>query len=638
MSIRIRVNSIELATDAGSVKHEFRGPLTVLTGPVGVGKSTLFELLKYAVGGSARIAPVARDHISGVRVEIEIARERLLLTRRLGKEGNVVSAHDVLSDTPMGTFPVNIPKGEDSSLSISSILLRLMGLPTDVFSTSKSRSSRITFNSVWSFVYVEQREIDRSVARNTDNYAEPSRKATFELLFGLTDPAVLELKKLEREAGDVRVEAAKEERLVLEFLSGSRTKTKAEAETIVAQQEQVKRSAGQRLSTLQSAAESLRGEVGVVRDLVLQAREELGQLQQQRRDLELERTEQSRLLSRLRTRESEVERAASASDILGPIEFVVCPRCAQSIKSRPHAHGTCQLCLQTEPMPDALLARRSAHEINNVAAQVEEVETLLSSSELERAVLSERENVARDNLMKLETVLDDRTRHFVSPRLEQYADAAAELARAEALLGSMDDLLRLWDRATDLELARSQADEALVQLAGARKAAEDALRGVRRHLLNTLSNDYHEMVQRLAVPTVTDAHIDQRNYLPFANGDRFDRISTGGITTALVTAYWLTVLATALRERETNYPSLLIIDTPRKSIGSRNAQMADELYRQLDTLAAANGDRMQVIVADNDIPNDISKTWQDLRFDYDNPTVWTIAHPGPANVTTLDAD
>jgi len=141
MSIRVRINSIELATDAGPVKHDFRGHLTVLTGPVGVGKSTLFELMKYAVGGNARIAPVARDHIAWVSLEIEVASERLRLTRRLGKKGDVVSAHDVLSDTPMGSFPVNVPKGGDSSLSISSLLLRLMGLPIDVFSTSENRSS-----------------------------------------------------------------------------------------------------------------------------------------------------------------------------------------------------------------------------------------------------------------------------------------------------------------------------------------------------------------------------------------------------------------------------------------------------------------------------------------------------------------
>lgn len=66
--------------------------------------------------------------------------------------------------------------------------------------------------------------------------------------------------------------------------------------------------------------------------------------------------------------------------------------------------------------------------------------------------------------------------------------------------------------------------------------------------------------------------------------------------------------------------------------------MADELYRQLDTLASVYGDRMQVIVADNDIPKDISKRWQDLRFDYDHPTIPTVPHPGPAGVTPIDRD
>lgn len=639
MSIRIRLKSIALATDGGPVRHQFVGPLTVLTGPVGVGKSTLFELAKYAIGGKARIAPVARDHITQVQIELEIADETLRLTRALaGATASQVEIHDVRAGETLGLFQVKPDRSGDATRTVSSALLGAMGLPTDVVATSKTRTTRITFNNVWSFIYVEQREIDRSVARNNDTYSEPARKTTFELLFGLTDPNVLKLREQELKAQGALDAAQVDERAVTAFLADSRTRTQPEATAAAEAAEQSRLAAAEQLASLQQEADTVRGQVGVVRDLVLQAREQLAELQSEQRELAVANDEQSRLLKQLRDRAAEADRATQAATILGPIEFVICPRCAQSITSRSHDEGTCRLCLQPEPVQNAEDAPASTAEADRVASQIDEVQTLLEFTTSERSAVDSRLLVARENLAKLEALLDERTRNFVSPRLEQYADAAAALARSETMLASMEDVLRQWDRANDLKLARVSAENKLDEAKSALKAAQDSLESVRTQLLTALSADYQEIVTRLGVPTVKHAEIDPKSYLPFANGDRFDKISTGGITTGLVTAYWLTVLATALRERQTNYPTLLIIDTPRKSIGAQNARMADELYRQLDTLASEYGDRMQVIVADNDVPKDISKRWQDLRFDYDHPTVPTVPHPGPAGVTPIDRD
>jgi hypothetical protein len=454
----------------------------------------------------------------------------------------------------------------------------------------------------------------------------------------LTDDHVLELRKRQREIEDRRQEAVLEERTVIDFLAQTNTKTRSDAQSIIDDNLRLKRHAEARSDSLQREADVVRGDVAVVRDLVLQARDDLSKLQHEQRVAAVEQSDRRGILARLQVRESEIVRSREAENFLGPIRFIVCPRCAQSLQDRPHDEGACELCLQPDPQPDRMLLLRSAEESNRIAAQIEELETLISTSDEEAGVFDERVRLARANLAELERVLDERTSYFVAPRLEQFIDSASELARADAVISAMEDVLRQWDRAQDLHLARTLAEDELAVLSKELTGAVEALEGVREHLLNALSEDYEEMVLRLQVPTVTTAYIDHANYLPYANGDRFDKISTGGITTGLVTAYWVTVLATALRERQTRYPTLVIIDTPRKSIGQKNAHMADELYRQLDTLAEINGDRMQVIVADNDIPRDISMRWQDIHFSYEHPTVTSVSHPGPADVTPIDVD
>ncbi|QCH23335.1 AAA family ATPase [Mycobacteroides salmoniphilum] len=638
MSVQMRINSIELDTVSGLVRHSFSGPLTVLSGPVGVGKSSLFECAKYAIGGQARIAPVIRDHVNKVRLEIQVGESTFQLTRYIGNDTSTVNVVDINNGIDYGPLPLNDSKNSLPNQNLNALLMTAMGLPIDVYSTGRVKTQRITFNNVWSFIYVEQREIDRSIARSNDTWSQPARRTTFELLFGLTDSHVLHLKKAELEAEEILKSSQKEERTVLDFLQDSRTDTRLQVEEVVHAEQERKAEAQRQMEALHQEAETIRGDVGVVRDLVLQARDEVGYLQNQLREVELSYEEQTRLLRRLQTRKAEIERTDEAASILAPIEFVICPRCAQSITGREHPPGACTLCFQPEPLPDRFLTHRSMYETERLASQTQEVETLLTSAQQARVAVTSNLVKARENLANLEGLLDQRTRYFVSPRLEQYADAAAKLASSDAILESMEVILRQWDRAGDLATARTGAEHSLDELRNERKQAEQAVEETREHLLQALSSDYRQIIARTGVPTVTDAHIDRNSYLPFANDDRFDKISTGGITTALVTAYWVTVLATALRERQTNYPTLLIIDSPRKSIGVLNSHMVDELYRVLDTLAATYGRNMQVIVADNDIPSDISRRWQDLRFSYANPTVPTVAHPGPAKVRTLDED
>ena len=69
MTTRFRIDSISIGTSNGVVTYEFPSALTVLAGSVGVGKSTLFELIKYGFGGDALLADVVEKHVTSVTLE-----------------------------------------------------------------------------------------------------------------------------------------------------------------------------------------------------------------------------------------------------------------------------------------------------------------------------------------------------------------------------------------------------------------------------------------------------------------------------------------------------------------------------------------------------------------------------------------
>jgi len=62
------------------------------------------------------------------------------------------------------------------------------------------------------------------------------------------------------------------------------------------------------------------------------------------------------------------------------------------------------------------------------------------------------------------------------------------------------------------------------------------------------------------------------------------------------------------------------------------------MYRRFVTQEAVKPGRLQLIVADNQLPAEYDREFTEIDFSYENPTVATVAHPGPAEVKTLSKD
>lgn len=648
MSTQLRVNAVELATSGGPVRYDFTGPLTVLAGPVGTGKSSLFELIKHAVGGKALFSPVVSEHVSTVVVEITAGSQRLRLTRPIHDGDGRVTVIDLATREDLGEFPIEASADTDLA-TISDLMMSSLDLPTNARATSESRRStskpsKITFNDIWSYIYVEQPEIDRSIAHHNDTYREPKRKAVFQLLFGLTDAELLTLKAQLQQTERRLAEAEAEEATVMRFLADAGTESRAD--TLRKQEDTV-----QELDQARTALQQLREETDpadartdVLRDLLIATKERADAARRELADLTRSQEDRRRLAAGIRQDLARLVRVRDASHRLANIEFVVCPRCSQSIRDRDVTSDACRLCLQQEPpSPDSdhpdsdhLLSAlpRDSYEVAQLTAQEDEIKELLAAGDQQLALMQNRLSEIDEHADQLTRAVNERTNELVSPRLQSFADASSTVGKTEERLRALEETLRLWDRAGDVSSHANVLREESNGIRKRVKTRELALQE-RQDLLATMSSDYEETLVRFGVPGVRRAEIDKKSYLPIVDGTRFDRISTGGIRTALVVAYWVTLLATALRDPAIQMPALVIIDSPRKSIGEGEA-LAANLYRQLDVLAETYRDRVQIIVADNGLPTQYSRRWQELQFDYEHPVINSVPHPGPARVVTLD--
>ncbi|PWR07433.1 hypothetical protein DKT69_34810 [Micromonospora sicca] len=636
MTTTFRLNAVILDTVEGPVRYTFPADLTILAGPTGVGKTTLLEAVKFGFGCDGMLAPVITESVHDISVDVTVGAERYLLVRSVDAvKRRAVRVTDVKTRERLPDHGADARE----SPSVSGLLMRALGFAEDMRAAARTAGStnagaRITFADVFSYLYVPQADMNRDIARSQDTYLAPKRKAVFELLFGLTDEAVLalrsELTTLNRQVDDARRETA----TIRDFLSTTNTTSKQEALSAQGDARNAQIAAEASLRVLRNEISPVADrETQVIRDLLYDAERRLAEakatvqaLIRQRADLTAERRRVEGDLARL-------HRMRDAGDRIANIEFVTCPRCLQSLTDRAVPEGACRLCLQPDPVtPDSDTDQYEQRQLTGQLHEMSDQLALLTEQLAATSVaVAEREGLVKD----LTATIEQRTSTRVSPRLQAFTDASTSLAYAQARQRELEGVLRQWDRVDDLTTAEQQRTAERDRVNAEIQRREAAIDERRHAIIDALTAEFNRALRSIGVPSIKTAHIHPTNYLPILNGQPYTKVSRGGgIITAVQIAYWTSILYVVVSRGDTYYPSFLLIDSPRMALNSATGISA-ALYSRLRDLAAARPGKLQMIVADNELPEVVERDFAELDFDYPHPTVATIAHPGPNAVQTL---
>lgn len=637
MSIRMRIDEIVLATNAGDYHFSFTSPCTVLQGPVGTGKSSLLELIKFVIGGTAVLTPVIRSEVRAVQAQVNLAGTPLMLRRGLGRDATTVQVIDPRDEGEVRRLSVR-PRPDEQSLSDA--LLEILGIPRVRIPRARTRATGanvpLTFNDLYAYLYVEQQDIDRSVVHHTEVFREPKRRAIFELLFGLADADQL---ATEAELGRVRdtLRSARERATTVQhFLTTASVQDEADL-----RQRQL--DLGAAADAAAADLDRLRAEVAAstmahraLREQVLAAEKAARVAAEAAQAANAEVARRVHMLAQFRIDLAREDKTRSASRRLAPLEFVLCPRCMQSIDDSRAQAGTCMLCLQ----PDASdLAAQIDAPLDDSDEQSEELDRLLDHARSDAAAADAALAAADHQLTTMRAHLDHVTAEAVAPRFQEIELLSASRARALADQEHVRNLLVFWQELHSLEEEVHRLDSEQHRLEQAIAAAR-IRREARRVVLDELATLFEETVLDLRVPWAHSATIDPVNYLPLVNNERFESLAVAGGTKTIVTvAYHLTLLAHALAHRDTLLPQLLVLDTPRKNLGSNpnDKDMGGRIYQRIRTLVDASPDDVQFIIADNDLPDDAD--WiKAHRFTYDQPLLPHVLHPGEEAALTGQLD
>src|SRR4051812_39120996 len=125
VSERMSVHNVTLIAANRSYSFDLKRGVNLIVGPVGTGKTSLLELIRYGLGGNAQLSPAVKQVGRQLALTLELGNERLLLLRGITSQRNRVAVHDP-DGRPITELTVGNP-GEPNS--ISSFLMRALGIP-----------------------------------------------------------------------------------------------------------------------------------------------------------------------------------------------------------------------------------------------------------------------------------------------------------------------------------------------------------------------------------------------------------------------------------------------------------------------------------------------------------------------------
>lgn len=627
--MRLEVDSITLV--GAERRFSFQPGLNVIAGPIATGKTTLIRCVRGLLAGNLdKFSREAKLSIESLAGQLVIGDTEYNVVRPFVTTGT--ARVEVAGDNVTERFPVS-QKSSNQETTYRDWLLDRLGLPKVKVPRAptkpESELSPVTINDYMMYCQLQQGEIDNSVFGHTVPGKNNKRIAVFNIVYGRYD---VELESLRDELREVTSELRRWRnwsKTVDEFLAGTHLENRATIERGIRETEAAIAEFETRAVHLADRASE---QIGTT-----ELRERLRQLDAQRAELrsqaELETRsmeQMGRLVAQLQTQSARLTKAIVAEDYLLDFDFMMCPRCGSATNSTRAEDGECYLCLQ-HPQVQNIGREELVKEQDRLESQITETQELLRGHQERVRYLQDALDLQKDSQTAVARELDFRSQAFVSRRADIIADIAQKRTELQERLKRLRDYLSLFERRgeitrkiAELEARESELEAIIENVSGSNVDFEERI--------SYLDEQFRVALTRFEPPQFPNAesrrldnstYIDRTTYRPVVQGRPFDQLQSPGFLVLVNVAHALAHQITAI-ERGLYLPNILLIDGVSNNLGKEGLDdiRVDAVYDYLIEVAEKYQDRLQIIVADNTVP-ERAREYIRIRFTEDERLIPT---------------
>ncbi|MCG4659004.1 hypothetical protein L0P73_00325 [[Clostridium] innocuum] len=579
--------------------------LNFISGPTSTGKSTILELIDYALGSDSHKSYIeVHQKCKDVEVELMLNGTLFKIRRKLFNFNLPIVVE--IFDTEKNTFVHNgiyFQDSDEGQMTLSDFLLSKIGLDGVIITNQK-----FSFRDLFKYSYLKQTKIDNEDIYDAENnyVLNYKRKATFEIIFDIYDKLINDLKAQLKEKKDELSNDKTKYNGISEFLKNAGINDFSESEKVKYKINQEISELKNRLSIIKNKSfEDIDNTLVKELNSVI-AKDKLNVLK-----LEKQLNDQNDYINKLillsNQYDKEIEKLDAAImgiNLINKYDYLYCPNCMKPLSK--HTNTDCQICGKTMDEVVENIALLRAERISNVKKR-NEIDKHIREQELKEETIENEIKKLSQVLSKNNRILSELTEQFINPYVEEIGLINLKIGEHYKELDELKknlDFIKELNRLTLLLVQKQKEVDALDTKIKTKKSSSD-----KDEVLIGLSSTFSNILKSFKFPKLSDSFINKNNYLPYVRGKKYNDIGSLGAVTLITMAYYLSILLESKSE-DLNHLNLLMIDTPRKNLGSSSKEkdfQDDEIYhaviRYLIQVCEDNDDDLQLIIVNNGYPD-----------------------------------
>lgn len=493
-------------------------------------------------------------------------------------------------------------------------------------SKEDSKMVRLGFRNIFKYCYFDQDDVGSRDILDRKNFTlVVKNKETFKFIHNVLDTQITEIQNEIGEKEREKKELVTKYSTISSFLLETKLSTE---ESLYGEKEDLNEKSNLlelEKSSLTNKMRSDNHEMEALRELVLNIEKKIKDLHSKKCIKENQIEQNIRLKKEYQSDINKLETSIKVKNSLSlqHTQSVICPLCdsiMESVDIKKHFVEHNEEILKSE--------------INSIKNRLKGLSVIIDQARNELFLIDKDLLDEKINLSKARESLDISAEKFISPYVSQRDMLISELCTVKEKLEKIEYFLKIRKQLNEMrqkeEILIKQIEELRIKLKVLTEKAPSI-----EEILSDIGTYLKEFMEYIPIKNAYGIRLSEKTYLPIVRDRNYIELTSGGVRTLASIGYITSLLKNSLL-RETNYPSLIMIDTVGKYLGKTKKKNEEEdgrkenkkegledskkylnIYKYLEDMSSnfiKEGNDHQIILVDNDLP-------EDLEIDYDQYVV-----------------